>query len=133
MKHRAIIKGGKVIFDNPTAWTVDCAKLEGKQVELTIAQKRATRSANQNRYVWGIVVPMLCDAIGYPVQEAEECWSSIKIAVGHCKDTKLGKVALPTKNMSTAEFSCLVDAIRAFSSCELGIRIPSPNETDYGV
>jgi hypothetical protein len=133
MKHSATIKQGRVEFVNKEAWTVDCAKHEGISVTIELSKPKSTRSANQNRYLWGIVVPMLCESIGYPVQEAEECWSAVKIAVGHCKHTKIGMVALPTKNLGTKEFSELIDSVRAWASCELSTRIPSPNETDYGV
>ena len=133
MKHKASIKGVRVVFDNPSAWTVDCAKHEGVSVEIELSKPKRTRTNNQNAYVFGIIVPMLCDAIGYPASEAVECWDAVKIAVGHCKDTKIGKVALTTRNMDTKAFSELIERIRTFASVELNTRIPSPNESDYGL
>lgn len=133
MKHSATIKNGRVDFVNKESWTVDCAKHEGIAVTIELSKPKSTRSSNQNRYLWGIVVPMLCESIGYPPEEAEECWSAVKIAVGHCKETKIGKVALPTRHLSTKEFAEFTDNVRTWASCELGIRIPSPYETDYGV
>lgn len=133
MKHSATIKAGRVEFVNKEAWTVDCAKHEGIAVEIELSKPKRTRTNNQNSYIFGLVVPMLCDAIGYPVSEAVECWDAVKIAVGHCKDTKIGKVALGTRHLDTKAFSELTDRIRAFASCELGVRIPAPHETDYGV
>lgn len=133
MKHKAIIKGGKVIFDNPSSWTVDCAKHEGISVEIELSKPKRTRTSNQNAYIFGLVVPILCDAIGYPTSESVECWDAVKISIGHCKDTKIGKVALGTRHLDTKEFSELTDRIRTWASCELGLRIPAPNETDYGV
>jgi len=133
VKHSATIKNGRVDFINKEAWTVDCAKHEGDAVEIELSKPKRTRTNNQNAYVFGIIVPMLCDAIGYPVSESGECWDAVKIAVGHCKDTKIGKVALTTRNMDTKAFSELIERIRTFSSVELNTRIPAPDETDYGL
>ena len=133
MKHKASIKGGRVVFDNPSAWTVDCAKHEGNQVTITLDQKRAVRTLNQNRYCRGVVVEMLREPMGFDFHQSDDCWATIKIVVGHCYQTKYGLVAKPSRDLTTKEFTELIDKVRAFASLEFGLHVPSPNETDYGV
>jgi hypothetical protein len=133
MKLTATITNGRLVFDDHTALAVFLGKNEGKKVVINIATKTTKRTLNQNSYLWSVVVPLLCDAIGYPASESEECWNAVKIAVGHYKETKIGNVALPTKDMDTKAFAELTDRVRTFASAELGVRIPSAHEFDYDV
>lgn len=41
------------------------ATLKGKPVIIAIKQERSTRSSQQNRYWWGVVVPLLAEHLGY--------------------------------------------------------------------
>ena len=130
MKHSATIHNGRPVFDNPQAWTIDCAKLNGQKVVVELSKPKRSRSNNQNAYLFGVVMPILCDVIGYPDSQSSECWASVKIAVGFCDDTKLGKVPRSSAGLSTVEFEDLMSRVRTFASVELGAFIPAPNEEE---
>ena len=40
MRHSAKVVNGRVVFDNPQVWTIDCAKLEGERVDITIEKPK---------------------------------------------------------------------------------------------
>ena len=104
--------------------------LEGKEVELSSKQPRLIndRSTQQNRYMWGVVYQILSDEIGYTVDEVHEIMKSLFL-----KKNFNFKDCVVTAHGSTAELTTTameeyLDKIKSWSSSQLGIYIPEPNE-----
>ena len=131
MRHSAKVVNGRVVFDNPQVWTIDCAKLEGERVDITIEKPKKQRSGQQNNYYHGVMLPLLCETTGYAHDEMHEILKQLFFS----RDVEVaGKtVTIATTKTDSKAFSERVDAIRSWAQCELGVRIPTPNETDYGV
>lgn len=113
------------------AWRV---KHAGKDIVLSIKEKRPTRSAPQNAYYWGVLVAMVMDGINSFGNDFDETETheflkgkfnakQIEVTEGHYLD-----VAQSTSKMNTKEFMSYLESIQQFASITLGIYIPSPNE-----
>lgn len=53
------VKDGALKIRNRNALVLDLESLDGKEVEIKISRKKKTRSNNQNRYYWGVVIPVI--------------------------------------------------------------------------
>lgn len=112
-------------------------RLEGQEVMLTIAPKRKPRSAEENRYYWGVVVSILSDELGLIPEEVHDIVKN-KFLLNHRIKTENGKVvwavAYPrsTSTLSTSEFEDLMSKVRMWAASEFKIYIPLPNEVDIG-
>jgi len=104
-----------------------CYTLEGKPVEVTVKTQTKKRSSSQNRYYWGVVIPLISESTGYTLDEAHE---AIKLKFLRIHGDKLDSVG-STKKLSTKEFEDTMEEIRAFAINELSVYIPEPNEVDY--
>lgn len=102
--------------------------LEGKEVYLSVAEWKNTRSNNQNNYYWGVVVRLIADTTGYSLQEAHEA-----LKVKFLLQPKIVKeVSLPTIKstalLNSKEFEDYCAEIREWAIAELDCYIPLPNE-----
>ena len=109
---------------------------EGKTIKLTIEKFANKRSNNQNNYYWGIVVPILKDAI---YNEWGEIWSKEKTH-DFCKmqfnyfekiNEETGEIVrVPkstTENTTTTQEEYHLE-IRKFAKEWFNVDIPLPNE-----
>ena len=129
-----ITADGKLrVFDQKTldAWRI---KHSGHDVVLSLKIKRKTRSSPQNAYYWGVIIPLITQAINdlgndFKEEETHEFLKSkfnakqIEVADGHYLD-----IPQSTSKMDTVEFMTYIENIQQFASMMLGIYIPSPNE-----
>ena len=101
---------------------------EGDNVTVIIKKKRRNRSLNQNKYYWGVVIPILGDELGYSPDEMHEALKFKFLRNGGNDD--LPKVT-PSSSLNTKEFEDLMVQIRTWSATELHVNIPQPNEIDF--
>lgn len=134
MKHEANILNGKINFVDENTFLIQKAKLEGKRVVVDLKEWRKTRSSNQNRYIFGVVLPIIAEHLGYQDNETGSLWETIKVECGHytevVRNGKTFKIGKPSHNLSTLEFEKLASMIRTWASCELNCYVPLPNEGD---
>lgn len=120
-----VIKGQLVPID-PSAWTLGLRKMEGKRVTVEIEAWRKSRSAQQNRYMHGVVLAILSEELGYHMDEmrAALCHKFLSSI-----DEKTGLMRIRgTSDLSTAEFEEFMATVRQWAGEDLGILIPLPNE-----
>jgi hypothetical protein len=62
---------GRVIWraDSEARWKSITEFLRNQEVEISIGRRRRKRSSRQNRYYWGVIIPMLQEASGYGTPE----------------------------------------------------------------
>lgn len=109
---------------------------KGQTIEITANEYRNTRSNQQNRYYWGVVVAMIRHALQETgtVASADEVHDFLKIEVG--KMTKPIRspsgnwvvVVDSTTRLKTDEFEQYIENCRAWAAEWLGVQIPLPNE-----
>ena len=101
---------------------------EAEPVEVTVEKYRKTRSGNQSRYYFGVIVKILSDELGYTKDEIHEIlkgkFLSEEIKVGD----EVIRYAKSTTSLKTDAFESLMTDIREWASTELGIFLPLPNE-----
>jgi hypothetical protein len=103
-------------------------RLEGSEIDLTLEKHRNKRSVNQSNYYFGVIVKMLSDELGYSKGEMHEIlrgkFLSEEIRVGN----EVIRYAKSTADLKTDAFENLMTDIREWSSSELNIFLPTPNE-----
>ncbi len=129
-----ITEMGKLTLFQPkelVKWLVDN---RGNLVSLTITVKKKTRSNKQNAYYWGVVIPMVQEAMNEYGQDfskdethdylkKEFNWVEVETKNGHYM-----KVPRSTSKLSTIEFMDYKEKIQQFGAQVLDIYIPDPNE-----
>lgn len=111
---------------------------EGKRVLFTIETERKVRSSEQNRFYWGIVLPlihaMFTDAGN--VVSKEDVHQYLKLHVGrlvkdiHDTEGESKPIARSSTNLTTKEWEDWLTNIRAWAA-PLGVQVPLPNELTY--
>jgi len=104
--------------------------LEGCEVDVTVEKHRSSRSSNQNRYYWGVVIQIISDETGYSRDEMHEILRSKFLREeAEIGNDKIG-YSRSTTSLKTNEFEDYMSQIRQWSSVELNCYIPEPNEVD---
>lgn len=94
-----------------------------------IRESKKSRSLQQNRYYWGVVIDILSRDTGYYPEEIHQLMAKKFLSY-----EKKGEVFVKSTTMlSTTEFEEYLSKIRIFASMELGIFIPLPNEVGYDI
>ncbi len=109
------------------------APYEGLTVEVTIKHKKFSRSDNQNRYYFGVVVKTLADHTGFTKDEMHEVlkhkflryWATISGPEDYIEQVEFTK---STTDLNTAEMEQYLENIREWASIQLGCYIPEPGE-----
>ena len=105
----------------------------GTHVEITIRKYRTKRTNDQNRYYWGVVVPILSDHFGYDPEEMHE---ELKFLFNplQSKIDPNRTIGGSTTKMSTVEFygdeDSYVEKICRWGATEHGIYIPPPEKVE---
>ena len=113
----------------------------GKDVIVTFARPKKTRSSEQNRYYWGVVVRMVCEgfqALGNPVnpdstEDAELVHTYLKrrflepIRVADANG-EVHDLGYTTTNLSTSQMMDYIAQVQQFAAEFLNIVIPEPGE-----
>ena len=124
MKYHIKIINGQL---NNLELTKQLAKWNDKDVVVEIKLDKATRSNQQNRYYWDIVVGLISECTGYEPDEVHEILKQEFLG----KQLQLGEKTFTlatTTNQTTLEFEDYLSKIRVWASKELGCYIPLPNE-----
>lgn len=102
-------------------------KLAGKDWSLAIVRETTKRSGEQNRYWWGVVVPLIADAIGERSKE-----DAHRIILAEYYQSQGGyknpDVKIQSSEMTTVEFMGLIAWTQQWAIEFFGLRIPDPNE-----
>lgn len=111
---------------DPSAWSLGLRSLEGKRVLVDVEPYRKSRSAQQVRYYFGVVVAILGEEFGYTKDEMHAALCH-RFLGSVDQQTGLMKIK-STKDLSTAEFEEHMARIREWAGLEYMIGIPLPNE-----
>jgi len=142
------VSNGKIVLDDPTAFCLHLQRYENKQIDLQIGAL-SKRSGKQNKYYFGVVVPMIFDRLidlGYQtcdlVQRQDEFSQNLTLEDVHeflkqqfnrstlFSETTgdiLGSVGASTKTLSAVDFIAYTDRIKQWAAEYLDIDIPDPD------
>ena len=113
----------------------------GKDVIVTFARPKKTRSSEQNRYYWGVVVRMVCEgfqALGNPVNPDNN--EDIELTHEYLKrrflqpiqvadvNGEVHELGYSTTQLSTSQMMDYIAQVQQFAVEFLNIVIPEPGE-----
>ena len=127
-----VLAGGLLVMDRPKDYAHHVRRLAGQYVEVIVRKQRVKRSLPQNKWHWGVAVPMIAEKCGYDRHEHERMHYEL---VALCFGTTRGKngVEIPNKQSSeltTADFSKLMEWEVLWAAIEYDLVIPLPNEVE---
>ena len=128
-----VLAGGLLVMDRPKDYAHHVRRLAGQYVEVIVRKQRVKRSLPQNKWHWGVAVPMIANYCGYDRHEHERMHYEL---VALCFGTTPGRftgMAIPnarSSELSTAEFSKLMEWEVRWAAIEHGLVIPLPNEVE---
>jgi len=130
LSYTANIKDGKVNIVNRKYFDKEVEKFEGKTVTISIEKKKIRRSDPQNRYYWGVVIPIVCEGIKDTGEEVtnEQTHELLKFKYLRMESTNL-IYAKSTAGLTTVEFLEYIDQIVRFATEFLNVYIPDPDES----
>lgn len=103
--------------------------LSGKRITISIDKYKKKRSNEQNAYYFGVIIKMISDHTGYTIEEVHEL---LKESFLGTKEVKIGdkttKVPNSTTKLTTSDFMAYIESIQQWSSENLNLYLPSPNE-----
>lgn len=104
--------------------------MEG-EVQVIVRKPVKSRSLNQNNYLWGCVYALISEATGFTPDEAHELCRLKFHSTWKSVGDRQYRIPVSTTTMSTVEFETYCSNIRQWSSAELNIYIPLPNEYEH--
>ena len=112
------------------ALSTRCPVLRGKQVVIT--ERKSKRSNEQNRWIWGVAIPLIAEHCGYDHHEREALHYELLAkrfgTVTSKMDPAMKVPAKTSSQMNTREFSDYMEWLARFAATELGVIIPLPDE-----
>lgn len=122
--HFGKVEKGKLNLNNRERFQVNLVKLEGKEVELSVVERKSTRSLKQNAYYWGVIIKLLSEYCGYDPDEMHERLQYRFLR----KRLPDGFVYVQrSKNLNTKQMETYHSKIREWASMEHSTFIPDPN------
>jgi hypothetical protein len=132
VKYFGIAKGGKVHLEPQyfKAYNAAIFRLEGQEVEITIARKSKANTRAEQRYFRAVVVRMIAQEIGESEQKAFEI---IQAQFFTEKDTHGRSYVRSTAlgEWTTVEWEAKMEDIRRWALDFLNLKIPLPNQIEY--
>lgn len=117
-------ENGRFSLDFPLQFRAYVGRFKGEEVEIEFRKRRTKRSNQQNKYWWGVVIPLLAEHCGYSHDEMHE---AIKAKFLGTEDMSRGLLRIgSTTKLSTLEFAELTDRVIVWAAGELGVVIPQP-------
>lgn len=106
--------------------------LAGKRAEFVIRKPKSKRSLDQNKWHWGVAVPLIAESLGYDRHEHEMVhYALVAKCFGVRQDAKLGDVPnARSSKLTVQQFAELMEWEVRFAAQELGIVVPLPSEAE---
>jgi hypothetical protein len=135
-KLKAKIINGKITFDNlfqQKLYYDSLKKLESKTVSLTLGEWRNTRSIQENRYYWGVIIRIFEDYIGNKDNQSGDAHEHLtsQFLKYRKKDPITGRYRTyikSTSDLTTKEFEDYCSTCRTYLNSTFGLCVPQPNE-----
>lgn len=124
---KCVVNNGKLILENRKKFDKYVLKLKG-EYNLSISKIKKDRSAEQNKYYWGVVINILCLEIGYNKDEMHSYIANKFLGFNKVVLDEEIRVVPTTTRLKTKEFEDYLQQVRMWASAELNCYIPLPNE-----
>lgn len=132
--HAKLLDGGKLPEGAKSALATILPEFAGKEVSITIKEKKERRNNDQNAYYWGVIIPHVRkvraehgDPVSEDVVHEDLLFEFAPRVEGKALKTDNGKRPMRSKEMSVKEFSEYVTVITA-TMANLGFPVPLEGE-----
>ena len=129
-----VVTAGRLKVRNWSGLTRALARFRDGEVVITIARRRATRSAQANAYYWSQVVGLVADHTGHTPDEIHEIYKAKflpkRLSFADGNGVVVGEFVIggTTTRLTKTEFYEYVEQIRLWAAEELGVVIPDPDQ-----
>jgi hypothetical protein len=126
------VRAGKLQVRNRAAFDKALARFRDGEVQVRIAHVRATRSEQQNRWYWAVIVEAISEHTGYTADEVHEFLKAkfIPKRLAVCDGNGVIQEDLviggSTAKLNKLTFGEYCEAIRGWAAETLEINIPDP-------
>lgn len=126
------VEAGKLAIRNRAALSKALHGMKDGEVLIRIERLSATRSQQQNRWYWGVIVQLLADHTGYTPDEMHELLKAkfipkrFAVANGNGEIQDELVIGGSSAKLNTVEFGEFCEAIRQWAAGDLGVVIPDP-------
>lgn len=109
---------------------------DGTKLDIVIRKHKGKRTNEQNRYYWGVVIPILADFFGH--DNSEDIHEDLKLKFNpiQSKIDSTKKIGGSTTKLSTVDFysaeDSYIERIVRWSASEYGVYIPPPKKAEKG-
>ena len=131
----SVDSNNKLHINNRKAFIADLTRFIGKNVEIVVKLRKSTRSSQQNRYYWGIVIPLVMQGmndLGHDFNK-QDTHEFIKANFNYAEivNETTGEIFRATKSttrLNKSDFSSMIEKLKQFSTEYLNVYIPDANE-----
>jgi len=103
----------------------------GTEIEIVVRKPgKPPRSNPQNRYYFGVILPLISDHTGHTKDEIHECLKYLFLLDHVVIKEQPIPVPRSTSSLDTSSMEQYLTEIREWASLELGIYLPLPNEAE---
>lgn len=112
--------------------------MDGKEIDIVMKKAKSKRSDRQNRYYFGCVVPIICQALkdlGHDLNKVE-CheWLKMKFnytSIADGQGNHISDIPKSTTRLTKTEFGEFIERVAQFAATHLNVAIPEPNEQTF--
>jgi hypothetical protein len=127
---------GHFALDDRDGFLAAVRQFKGKEVVITVEEKKRKRSLAQNRWLWGRALPLIAEHCGYDHHEHERLhYDLLSVRFGTEAIAPLVPNAPPrivpaqtSSTLSTKEFSDYMEWIVRYAAETFGVVLPLPDE-----
>jgi hypothetical protein len=135
-QHATITEDHRLRLDDNIRWKAQLAGVKPGRVVVTVQSDKAVHSERQRGYHWGVVVPFFQElwsvpraAAGLEPYSKDETHYALVLILRGSVDGPLGsKLPVPTRTMTTEEYSALDKDSRELAWTQYQSRLPEPGE-----
>jgi len=129
------IKDGKLDFKQRSSFLQDVSKFKDGDYVITVEKRKKKRSVEQNRYYWGVIVPLVLEGLTeagwrYTIDQVHE---DLKrdfniVEIVNEVSGEIRKTIGSTTEMSTSQMLNYFAKITQWAAEYLNVQIPEPGE-----
>jgi hypothetical protein len=128
---------GKLTLDKNGKFKDYLRGLAGKRVQLTVEKMKHSRTLQQNKYYWSVVVKLIAQHTGHDPEQVHELlkqkfspkWYFQETALSAAMSKNIAQsIPTSTTRLDTLEFVEYTEKCRLWANEFLGLNIPLPGE-----
>lgn len=131
-RHAGRVKQGQLVLSDPAAWRAAVARLDGRDVWVTVRRQFMSRSPQANRYYWGVVVDHIASYIGESSEDTHELLKAQFLPKRSIELMDGRGLEMPpsTRALSVEDFAAYIERVRVWAATFLGLSIPDANQVE---